>query len=142
MAIDVENIDCWDLTWFAYDKQGRLGVFFSNSTKSVLIKNILKTDNYEKCYDYFNGLGVNGSNPILSTELQDLPINNTNLEEFIFYVRKGLYVYDIDSLSQPSYSLVAKPSIPLSIYEIDTCIVNIIEKYESELLGIIRIDVI
>lgn len=101
MAIDVENIDCWDLTWFAYDKQGRLGVFFSNSTKSVLIKNILKTDNYEKCYDYFNGLGVNGSNPILSTELQDLPINNTNLEEFIFYVRKGLYVYDIDSLSQP-----------------------------------------
>lgn len=137
MSISIENLDCWDLTWFASDKEGKLGVFFSNGTTSVLVNNILKEQNYENCYDYFNRLEDNGS---FCTQHQDVSVNNTNLEEFIFYTKKGLYVYDTDDLTQPYYSLVAKPSVPLLVSNIDKKMVKIIENYEDIFLDAIRVE--
>lgn len=140
MSISIDNLDCWDLTWFASDKEGKLGVFFSNGTISVLVNNILKEQNYENCYDYFNHLRDNGSIANFCIENQDMSINNTNLEEFIFYTKKGLYVYDTDDLTQPYYSLVATPSIPLLIDNLDKKISKIIEKYEGRFSDIVKIE--
>lgn len=140
MSISIENLDCWDLTWFASDKEGKLGVFFSNGTTLVLVNNILKEQNYENCYDYFNRLEDNGSIGSFCTQHQDVSVNNTNLEEFIFYTKKGLYVYDTDDLTQPYYSLVAKPSVPLLVSNIDKKMVRIIENYEDIFLDAIRVE--
>lgn len=140
MSISIESLDCWDLTWFASDKEGKLAVFFSNGTTSVLVNNILKEQNYENCYDYFNRLEDNGSIGSFCIEQQDVFVNNTNLEEFIFYTKKGLYVYDTDDLTQPYYSLVAKPSVPLLVSNIDKKMVKIIENYEDIFLDAIRVE--
>ncbi|MGP5178503.1 hypothetical protein, partial [Psychrobacter aquimaris] len=117
-----------------------LAVFFSNGTTSVLVNNILKEQNYENCYDYFNRLEDNGSIGSFCIEQQDVFVNNTNLEEFIFYTKKGLYVYDTDDLTQPYYSLVAKPSVPLLVSNIDKKMVKIIENYQYVFLDAIRIE--
>ncbi|MBP2279430.1 hypothetical protein H4W00_000243 [Psychrobacter sp. PL19] len=140
MSISIENLDCWDVTWFASDKEGKLGVFFSNGTTSVLVNNILKEQNYENCYEYFNHLEDNGSIANFCIENQDISANNTNFEEFIFYAKKGLHVYDTDDLTQPSYILIAKPSIPLLISDIDNQISKIIENYEGVFSDILRIE--
>ena len=137
MSLSIESLDCWDLTWFASDKEGKLGVFFSNGTTSILVKNILKAQNYENCYDYFSHLEDNGS---LCIEHKDGFVNNTNLAEFIFYTKKGLYVYDINDVTQPYYSLVATPSIPLLVSDIDKKMVKIIENYDGVFLDAIRVE--
>ena len=46
MKLTLDSIEDWDLTWFAYDDNGNIAVFFSNGTRLVLIDNILKEDNY------------------------------------------------------------------------------------------------
>ena len=58
----------------------------------------------------------------------------------IFYTKKGLYVYDTDDLTQPYYSLVAKPSVPLLVSNIDKKMVKIIENYQYVFLDAIRIE--
>lgn len=140
MAINIKELDCWDLTWFAADSKGRIGVFFSNGTTSVLINNLLKDQNYETCYDYFDNLNLIESGENLNTELQNANIKNTNSEAFVFYAKKGLYVYDIDNLSQPYYNLIATPSIPLLIDNLDKKISKIIEKYEGRFSDIVKIE--
>ena len=137
MSLSIESLDCWDLTWFASDKEGKLGVFFSNGTTSILVKNMLKAQNYENCYDYFSRLEDNGS---LCIEHKDGFVNNTNLTEFIFYTKKGLYVYDINDVTQPYYSLVATPSIPLLVSDIDKKMVAMIENYDGVFLDAIRVE--
>ena len=137
MSLSIESLDCWDLTWFVSDKEGKLGVFFSNGTTSVLVRNILKAQNYENCYDYFSRLEDNGS---LCIEHKDGFVNNTNLAEFIFYTKKGLYVYDINDVTQPYYSLVATPSIPLLVSDIDKKMGEIIENYDGVFLDAIRVE--
>lgn len=132
--IKIEELDCWDLTWFAYDDAGRLAVFFSNGTNSVLTNHILKERNYELAFEYFNTLKIN-------TNIFDIKnFENNDIEDFLFYAQRGLLVYDIDNSKQSNYNLVIKPAITLMIDDIDEKVSEIIEKYEGFFSDFIEIN--
>lgn len=116
---NLEEIENWDLTWFAYDDFGRIGVFFSNGTNCILKNKIIYKNNYIDVLMYFNNL-----NPF---NIHD--INKD--DDLIFYSQKGLFCFDITQNTVPFYELVAEPKTPLSIKDIDISVFNKMEKFSG-----------
>ena len=131
IELNLESIENWDLTWFAYDNHDYVGVFFSNGTKLVLINNILKNNNYVDAIDYFESLpdiGQCHSNKQNSTFQKSHSNYPDDIED---YLKKGLFVYDIANIANPIYSLVACPNTPLLIDNIDIHMKSKIEKFDG-----------
>ena len=130
--LKIEELDCWDLTWFAYDNEGRLAVFFSNGTNAVLTDHILKERNYELAFDYFDNLNANSRTIIDNEGLE-------NIDDFVLYAQKGLLVYDMEDLTQSHYILKVKPVKPLTVNDINKEIYKIIEKYDGVFSSVVKI---
>lgn len=131
IKLSLDNIENWDLTWFAYDNHHHVRVFFSNGTKLVLVDNILENNNYIEAIDYFESLpdiGQCHGNKQNSTFQKSDNIYSDYVGD---YLKKGLFVYDIDNIANAVYDLVASPDNPLLIDNIDMNIKNKIEKFDG-----------
>ena len=131
MKLTLDSIENWDLTWFAYDNNGHIAVFFSNGTRLVLIDNILKEDNYIEAIDYFDSLpNINQYHDNNQSNIHQKS-NIIYSDDINSYTRKGLFVYDIVNPNNQIYSLVASPEVPIFIDNIDTIIKYKIEEFNG-----------
>lgn len=139
IELSLDNIENWDLTWFAYDDNYNVAVLFSNGTRLVLVNNILENDNYIEAIDYFESLpdiGQCHGNKQNSTSQISHDIYSDDVKN---YLKKGLFVYDIANIANPAYNLVASPDNPLLIDNIDINIKNKIEKFDGLFSNYIKI---
>lgn len=131
MKLTLDSIEDWDLTWFAYDDNCNIAVFFSNGTRLVLIDNILKEDNYSEAIDYFDSLpNINQYHDNNQSNIHQKS-NSIYSDDIDIYTKKGLFVYDIDNPTNPIYSLVASPEYPIFVNNIDMSIKCKIEKFNG-----------
>lgn len=131
MKLTLDSIEDWDLTWFAYDDNGNIAVFFSNGTRLVLIDNILKEDNYSEAIDYFDSLpNINQYHDNNQSNIHQKS-NSIYSDDIDSYIKKGLFIYDIVNPTNPIYSLVASPEYPIFISNIDMSIKYKIEKFNG-----------